>query len=76
MMLKQLRLLTHCGIFIVEGEGEEQVYSFPTADPYLGEDKAFLEAVRSGDSSGIQSTYSDAEKTYKLSWDVRRASEA
>ncbi len=61
---------------LLQGEEEEQIYEFPSADPYLGEDRAFLEAVRSGDSSGIQSSYSDAAKTYQLSWDVRRASEA
>lgn len=54
---------------------EEFVYPFPSADPYLVEDRAFLQAVASGDSSGIQSSYSDAAKTYKLSWDIRRASE-
>ena len=53
----------------------EEIYSFPTADPYLEEDRAFLEAVVSGDHSKIQSTYEDAFKTYQLTWNVRRASE-
>ncbi len=63
------------GILIYKGEGKEEVYSFPTADPYLAEDKAFLQAVMSGDTSNIQSSYADAAKTYQLSWDVRRSSE-
>ena len=51
------------------------MYEFPSADPYLNEDRTFLEAVRSGDCSAIQSTYNDAAKSYQLSWDVRRSSE-
>ena len=54
---------------------EEEIHHFPSADPYLGEDKVFLEAVRSGDDSTVQSSYSDAAKSYQLSWQVRRASE-
>ena len=54
---------------------EEKVYHFPTADPYLEEVKVFLEAVRCGNPDLIRSSYTDAAKTYKLSWDIRRASE-
>ena len=57
------------------GEEAEQVFYFPSADPYLEEDKVFLEAVRSGDSSKILSNYGDAYKTYELSWCVRKSSE-
>lgn len=57
------------------GEEEEEVHCFPLADPYMDEDNIFLKAVRSGDHSGIQSTYSDAAKTYQLSWNVRKSSE-
>ena len=61
--------------YFLAGEGKEVVYEFPTADPYMSEDRAFLDAVRSGDGSGIQSTYSDAAKTYQLSWRIRESSE-
>ena len=54
---------------------ESQVYHFPNADPYLEEDTAFLEAVRTGNKSLIRSSYSDAAKTYKLSWGIRTSSE-
>lgn len=54
---------------------ENQVYHFPDADPYFKEDRCFLEAVRTGDKSLVRSSYSDAAKTYKLSWGIRRASE-
>lgn len=57
------------------GTMEEEVLCYPEADPYMEEDRVFLEAVRSRDSSKIQSNYQDASKTYNLSWCVRRASE-
>ena len=53
---------------------DEQIYSFPDADPYYKEDEAFLTAVRTGDSSLIRSSYEDAYKTYALTWAVRLAS--
>lgn len=53
---------------------KEEVFRFPDADPYLEEDKAFLEAVRTGNQKLIRSSYEDASKTYELSWDIRRAS--
>ena len=52
---------------------EEEVYSFPDADPYLAEDEVFLQAVREGDQSLVRSSYRDAAKSYQLSWDVTRA---
>lgn len=59
---------------IVGYTDEEKIYHFPTADPYLEEVKVFLEAVRSGNPDLIRSPYADAAKSYKLSWDIRRAS--
>ncbi|HID94711.1 MAG TPA: Gfo/Idh/MocA family oxidoreductase [Candidatus Latescibacteria bacterium] len=35
-------------------------------NPYLEEDKAFIDAVRTGDTSKIHSTYSDAVRTLKV----------
>ena len=53
----------------------EEVLLFPDADPYLSEVQVFLAAVRSGDRSLVRSSYRDAANTYRLSWDIRRASE-
>jgi predicted dehydrogenase len=53
---------------------KEEVFPFPDADPYLEEDRVFLEAVRTGNPGLIRSTYEDAYKTYELSWAIRRAS--
>ena len=52
----------------------EEVLTFPDADPYLAEDKAFLTAVTSRDATHVLSSYSDAAKTYSLTWDIRAAS--
>lgn len=52
----------------------EEVFAYTGADPYLAEDRAFLAAVTSGDSSHVLSSYSDAAETYALSWAVRNAS--
>ncbi len=60
---------------------KETVYTYPNADPYLEEVKAFLDTVRSGGegeggSGTVRSTYRDSLHTYQLSWAIRRASEA
>ena len=62
-------------IHVLGNTDEEKIYHFPTADPYLEEVKVFLAAVRSGNPDMIRSPYADAAKTYRLSWDIRRASE-
>ena len=52
----------------------EEVFTYTGSDPYLAEDRAFLSAVKSGDSSHVLSSYADSAKTYALSWDIRNAS--
>jgi predicted dehydrogenase len=59
-----------CCVEIFEGANEKQVYHFPD-DPYLTEDRVFLEAVQKRDSSKIRSLYSDAVKTYTLSYQIQ-----
>ena len=39
-------------------------------DPYLAQDAAFIEGVRSGSADTIRCTYQDALKTYRLSWAI------
>ena len=41
------------------------------ADPFIPEDAAFLQAVRTGDSSGIRSNYADALRTHRLTTQAR-----
>ncbi len=61
----------HCRILIRRPHSEEtEKIEFLDDDPYLTEDKAFLDAVRSGDSSGIRSSYADAMKTFELTWAI------
>lgn len=59
----------------VRRPGTESTEEIPLSedDPYLTEDQAFVDAVRSGDGSGIQSTYDDALKTFEFSWAIADA---
>jgi len=56
---------------------DEQTESadFADDDPYLTEDRVFIESVRNGDASAIRSPYADAMKTYELTWSIRRAAD-
>ncbi len=56
----------------VSGDEETHWRSFDD-DSYLAEDQAFIEAVRTGDASGIRSSYDDALETYRLSWQITQA---
>lgn len=48
----------------------EEVYTFPDADCYMGEDVAFIKAVTEKNPALIASPYSDALETYKFSWAI------
>jgi hypothetical protein len=39
-------------------------------DPYLVEDRVFVNAVRTGDAALIRSSYADAFKTFALTWEI------
>lgn len=54
----------------INDSNKTQVLKFPD-DPYLTEDRVFLEAILNGDKSQIKSSYSDAVETYKLSYKVQ-----
>lgn len=56
-------------------EATEIVGEYGDDDPYLGEDTAFIDAIRSGNPAGIRSPYADAFRTYQLTWAIRRAAE-
>jgi predicted dehydrogenase len=65
-----------CQLSVRSPHGEQtEVMDFAGDDPYLSEDRAFVQAVRSGDPASIRSTYADAMKTYELTWAIRRAGE-
>lgn len=55
------------------GSEELEEITFAEDDPYLSENEAFVEAVRSGDSALVRSSYADALKTHELAWDVTDA---
>ncbi|KZW01227.1 hypothetical protein EXIGLDRAFT_745214 [Exidia glandulosa HHB12029] len=54
---------------------EEETLTFPGDDPFYSEVDAFVDAVESGSSQGILSSFKDACGTYELTWDIRTASE-
>jgi len=56
------------------GSEQEEITTLPD-DPYLHEVETFIEAVRTSDKSKVCSSYADAFKTYKMTWDIRRASQ-
>jgi len=61
-----------CELKIRLPDSEETITEqFGTDDPYLEEDKLFLEAVLGGDKKKIASSYEDAFNIYKLSWKIR-----
>ena len=63
-----------CTLSIRHSDSErETVECFANADPYYVEDKEFFQAVRNKDPSHVRSPYSDAAKTYLLTWAIRRA---
>jgi len=64
---------TDCCVEIHDSSDKPQVYKFPD-DPYLTEDKVFLEAIQSRDTTKIRSSYSDAVETYKLSYQIQKGS--
>jgi hypothetical protein len=64
-------------VTVVNSETGDNVESIPFPDdPYLTEDVVFIEAITSGDSSNILSSYSDAVESYKLSHKIQHGATA
>lgn len=53
-------------------ETTEEIH-FNDDDPYLTENQAFIDAVRSGKPNAIRSSYADALKTYEFTWAITDA---
>jgi predicted dehydrogenase len=65
-----------CQLHVRRPHGERtETLSFAEDDPYLAEDRAFIDAVRRRDASGIRSPYADAMKTFALTWAIHRAAQ-
>ncbi|WP_274364541.1 Gfo/Idh/MocA family protein [Paenibacillus thermotolerans] len=62
------------GVTITEADRVTQQLN--RGDPYMREMKAFLHAVRTGDTSQILSDYADARKTFQLTWAAHQAAES
>lgn len=63
----------HSGILRIYWDQEVREVK-PTVDPYLEEDKVFVNAVATGDGSAIKSPYSDAIKTLEVTVAANEAS--
>jgi len=68
---------TKCRLSVRDPSSEqERIITFYDDDSYLNEDRVFLEAVLDKSKiAKIQSPYSDAINTYKLTWAIRDAAE-
>ena len=64
-----------CKLKVKKIDCSEVVYSFKDHDHYLCEMESFLKAVHSREVSNIKSNYTDAKKTFELTWAIRRAGE-
>lgn len=67
---KLIPLCSDCRVEVYDSNSVLTVHKF-VDDPYLTEDRVFLEAVKTRDSSQIRSPYSDAVETYKLSYAIQ-----
>lgn len=65
-------LSSACKVKIYDGS-VETIHHFDD-DPYLTEDRVFLESVMTRDVSAIKSLYADATETYKLSYVIQNPS--
>lgn len=60
-----------CRLVVRRPHGEEVTEErFDGDDPYLEENRAFLHAIRSGDTTSIRSPYLDAMKSFELTWTI------
>jgi len=55
------------------GTETTETVSLEPDDPYLAEDLAFVEAVRTRNPAGIRSPYADALQTFELTWAITDA---
>ena len=65
MFAEEMALRLTGGALTVRSLGEVHEQTFGD-DPYLAENRAFIEAVADGDASAIRSTYSDALETLRV----------
>jgi len=65
-----------CRLSVRFPESEEvKVFEFYDEDVYYEEDNTWINAILSGDTSKIASTYEDAIQTYRFTWKIREESE-
>lgn len=53
-----------------------EVRRYDQDDPFYSEISTMIDAVESGSSDGLLSTFDDALRTYEFTWAIRKAGEA
>lgn len=64
-----------CRLHVRLGGDQTEVRDFGDDDPYLTEDTAFIDAIRSGRTGPIRSRYDDAFKTHRFAWAIAQAAQ-
>lgn len=57
----------------IYSESSDPIIKHFPDDPYLAEDRVFLNAVRTKSAKNILSSYEDAVKTYTLSYQIQNS---
>lgn len=57
------------------GDDHEERHTFADDDPFFSEISNFVDTIEGGPDPYILSSFSDAAKTYELTWAIRAASE-
>ena len=70
-LMSEKSLMQSTSMTVIAKDKTEKIYA--ENDSYLEEDRTFLEAVRTEDSSAIKSDYADALETLRLSEDAYRS---
>jgi len=74
--LALLEPYTKCRLSVRFPESEEvKIFEFYDEDVYYAEVNTWINAIVSGDSSKIASTYEDAVQTYRFTWKIREMAE-
>jgi predicted dehydrogenase len=74
-LLDELVVTHNNNELIVKGPGHEEKIR-NTNQPYEEEDRAFLDAVRSGDGQGVYCTYADAFETHRITMAINDSVES
>jgi hypothetical protein len=64
-----------CRLRVRRGSDPEEMMDFSADDPYLTEDRVFLDAVKTRNGELIRSRYADAFRTHQFTWAIAQAAQ-